>query len=203
MNEMCAFIGKTYEFLLALKKAGFTDELIQEIINSKNNEMAVKMFAAIVSDPAAESTINAIIFDFAVDYTRTVAEMVKVGKYDWSNNNITADHYPIPQDKAGKKEDINTKVFHFNRAISSADAVKEMEKEGYRPATAHEIMDFGEKNPELQRQFPIVALGSVWQYGILYRFVLVLGEGGSKRLLKLSFWDGGWADFYRFLAVRK
>ncbi len=48
MNEMCAFIGKTHEFLLALEKAGFTDELIQEIINSKDNELAIKMYAAVM-----------------------------------------------------------------------------------------------------------------------------------------------------------
>jgi len=202
MNEMCAFIGKMHEFLLALKKAGFTDELIQEIINSKNNEMAAKMFAAIMLDSAAKSADSEVILDFTVDYTKTVAEMVKAGKYDWSNDDITSDHYPIAKDKSGKKEDISTKVFHFNRLISSKDAIKEMEKEGYRSATAHEIMAFGEKNPELQRQFPIVSLGSVWQGGI-YRYVLVLGEHDSKRRLDLSYWDGDWTDNYRFLGVRK
>ena len=203
MNEICAFIGKMHEFLLALKKAGFTDELIQEIINSKNNEMATKMFTAIMFNQTVKPADNGVILDFAVDYTRTVAEMVAAGKYDWSNDDITSDHYPIPKDKAGKSEGINTKVFHFNRLISSKDAIKEMEKEGYRPATAHEIMAFGEKNPEMQRQFPIVALGSTWQNDILDRYVLVLRGYGSRRKLYLSHWDGGWYGRYRFLGVRK
>lgn len=46
-NEMCAILGKAHEFFLALKKAGFSEELIQEVINSKDNAMAKKMLAAI------------------------------------------------------------------------------------------------------------------------------------------------------------
>jgi hypothetical protein len=54
--EMCAFIGKSHEFFMNLKKAGFTDDLIQEVINSKNNALAKKMYASIVE---AEIKTNA------------------------------------------------------------------------------------------------------------------------------------------------
>ena len=165
--------------------------------------MATKMFTAIMFNQIVKPADNGVILDFAVDYTRTVAEMVAAGKYDWSNDDITSDRYPIPKDKAGKSEGINTKVFHFNRLISSKDAIKEMEKEGYRPATAHEIMAFGEKNPESQRQFPIVSLGSTWRIPDLLRYVLVLYESASKCKLDLSYWVGVWFDDYRFLGVRK
>lgn len=42
--EMCADLGKAHEFFLALKKAGFDDELIQNVINSRDNLLAKEMF---------------------------------------------------------------------------------------------------------------------------------------------------------------
>ena len=54
-NEMCAILGKAHEFFLALKKAGFSDELIQEVINSKDNVMAKKMLVAISVETVIES----------------------------------------------------------------------------------------------------------------------------------------------------
>lgn len=53
-TEMCAFAGRMHEFFLVLKKAGFTDELIQKIINSKDNAMAREMFLAVSSGQAVE-----------------------------------------------------------------------------------------------------------------------------------------------------
>lgn len=80
-NEMCAFIGKAHEFFLALKKAGFTDELIQEVINSKDNAMAKKMLVAVSVEVVAESksenvqeikpVLSAVILAFTVFPTTT------------------------------------------------------------------------------------------------------------------------------------
>jgi undecaprenyl-diphosphatase len=53
------------------------------------------------------------------------------------------------------------KLFHFNRDISSEDAIAEMDKDGFRPATLAELLALGEAQPELQKQFPIIALSSV------------------------------------------
>ena len=57
-NEMCAFIGKAHEFFLVLKKAGFTDELIQEIINSKDNFMAQEMFESLRVEETTTSILS-------------------------------------------------------------------------------------------------------------------------------------------------
>jgi len=208
---MCALIGKMHEFLLALKKAGFTDKLIQRVINSENNEMATKMFAAIAPyvvefKPAKIEVIS----DFTVDYARTVEEMVAAGKYDSASDEITSFHYPIPGDKIGKKEDISTRLFNLSsiehkeyKVILREDAIEAMHKEGFRPATAHEIMAFGEKNPELQRQFQIYALGSCWKDGLYYCFLLLTSNQLSKPNRKLGLdKEDGYYKGSRFLGVK-
>jgi hypothetical protein len=147
-------------------------------------------------------TLNGIIFNFTVDYTRSVEEMVKARKYDWLDTNVI-DRYPIPKDKIGKLEKISTELLHLDRLVYYEDAIKEI-KEGYRGATAHEIMAFGEINSELQEDFPIIALESMWQIEA-YRALL----GFSARSLFNYDLNGAFSiggDFpavCRFLIVHK
>lgn len=125
--------------------------------------------------------------------------LVRAGKYDWVNENITDENFPVPEDFVLGTD---PKVFHFNRNISSEEAVKEMDKEGYRPATTWDLLDYGAKNPEEQRKFPIVGLDSVGKVSGYLR-VPCLDRVDSERDLSLSWWDGEWDSRCRFLAVRK
>jgi hypothetical protein len=142
-------------------------------------------------------------FNLSVDYSRTVQEMINAGNYDWTNSDITAKHFPLPKEHNGKKVPVSSKLFHFNRAISSEDATSEMDKAGYRPATLAELLALGEAHPELQKEFPIVALGSVWRDADGNRFVPSLNVSGYKRGLDLDWFGYGWRVGCRFLAVRK
>ncbi|MEI6553201.1 MAG: hypothetical protein WCO09_01410, partial [bacterium] len=72
----------------------------------------------------------------------------------------------------------------------------------WEPAKIENLLAYGAKNPEEQRKFPIVGLGSVGEVGG-YRYVPCLRRYVSRRDLGLGCWDGGWRDYYRFLAVRK
>lgn len=103
----------------------------------------------------------------------------------------------------GKKVEVSTKLFHFNRDIGSETAVTEMDMAGYRPATFMELLVLGFLFPEPQRQFPIVALGSVWHSAHGFRYVPCLDINGSKRELDLGWSVGGWIAHCRFLGVRK
>jgi len=144
---------------------------------------------------AAES-----VFSIVVDYSLSLAEMVKAGKYDWVNDDITAKHFPAKGE--GKKE-LAIELIHFNRRTSSEEALQEMDKQGFRPATIEELLALGSAYPELQRKFPIAALGSVWQDPNGYRHVPCLGESVSRRSLHLHWLGGGWGGDWRFAAVRK
>jgi hypothetical protein len=188
MNEMCAFIGKMHEFHLALKKAGFNDELIQQVINSKDNEMAKKMFAVI--------TIPEVVSCFTVNYEDRIEERIKEGSFDYSDPKITSKRFPLVGHE--KTREVKTRLVQFQKTMSSEEALTEIRKRNLRPANAHELISFAEKNPETQKDFPIIALGSIWK-----DMALSLYGSSSKRWLVLNHWNNDWVEFCRFLAVEK
>lgn len=146
----------------------------------------------------AKSFISKTFDTQSVDYDRPVEASVKAGGYDWGNSSITDEKFP--SEESGKKE-VVTALFHFNQSISSDEAITLMEQEGFRPSTMKELLAFGEKNPEEQRNYPIIALGSVAHLDG-YRSVGYLRRDGSGRSVGLSCDDGDWHSDYRFLAVR-
>ena len=89
--------------------------------------------------------------------------------------------------------------------------IAEMDKRGYRPATIEELLALGESHPALQREFPIIALGSCWMiphgagslvpglWAIFGDRYLAVGWLESR----LDYNSLRWDDNYRFLAVRK
>jgi hypothetical protein len=152
---------------------------------------------------AVEITLRVISFltstlKQVVNYDRSIAESLTAGKYNWTNPSITDANFPSKEE--GERE-VEFGLFHFNKTTKSDDNVAQMKKEGFRPATMKELLAFGEKNPEEQRKYPIIALGSVAELdgdrpvGCLY-------GGGSGRIVRLGYYDGGWDDDCRFLGVR-
>lgn len=138
-------------------------------------------------------------YPITVNYGLSLKEMIAVGRYDREDKDITALHFPMKGE--GTKE-VVTELVHFNRHMESEDVLREFDERSLRPATIKELLAFGAKYPELQRQFPIVALGSIWWH-LAYRFVLCLDRYGSERGLRLIWFGHGWRDDCRFLAVRK
>jgi hypothetical protein len=128
-----------------------------------------------------------------------LTDLITAGEYDWVHQDITEKNFPMPPNFV---LGVEPKLFHFNRKISSENAIKEMEKEGYRPATIWDLLDYGVKNPEMQRQFPITALGSITMTGDRRKGRAALRGSDSERDATI-FWGGySWGDNFRFLAVR-
>jgi len=138
-----------------------------------------------------------------VDYSHTLEQMIVAGKYDWKDINIMEKHFPLPAELFGKKTTVSGKLFHFNRNISTVDAMAGIDKAGYRPATLPEILALGAKHPELQHQFLIIALGSVWRSSLGRYGVPCLGVGGNGRRLNLYWLDYVWLSIHCFLGFRK
>ncbi|PIR97979.1 MAG: hypothetical protein COT89_01875 [Candidatus Colwellbacteria bacterium CG10_big_fil_rev_8_21_14_0_10_42_22] len=146
-------------------------------------------------DSAASAT-----YPITVDYGLSVEAMVKAGRYDWVNDYITSRNFPTK--KKGKKQ-VVVELIHLNRSVSTDDALKELDKMGMRPAELHELLALGQMYPELQREFPVVALGSVWQNPNGNRYVSYLSRDDSERNLYLDWFEVDWYGFFRFAAVRK
>jgi len=139
-------------------------------------------------------------FSVLVDYGRSVADGIKAGRYDWVNDDITQKNFP--QTHSGEAA-VEIQLLHFNRTMSSDDVLREMENQNLRPATLQELLALGEKYPQVQKEFPVVAIGSVWQGPSGGRRVPFLGWDGRERDLSLGWVGGVWNGDCRFAAVRK
>ena len=131
---------------------------------------------------------------------QSLKQLIKPLDFDWVNSDITEDHFPVqPEDSiAGKR---TYKVFNFGKSISSENAIAEMAKENFRPATLRELLKWGVKN--WNGKDWVVALRSVYR-DLFGRFcVPVLGRGVSERGLNLNWFEVGWSEDCRFLAVRE
>lgn len=124
-----------------------------------------------------------------------ISTLIKKLKFDRVNSNITDDLFPDSGERGKDHE-----IFHFNKYISSEYAIEEMNKQGYRPMTAHELLEWAKDN--WNGEDWVMALGSVVAVDGL-RCVACLGRLGRGRYLYLSWFGLGWYEHYRFAAVRK
>ena len=177
----------------AVYSTGGTDDDSRRLAGEEGENLLAKIADLIVGNVRQT-------FRVLVDYSKSLTEMIQAGKYDWKNDDITSGHFPIEGSGQQEKEVV---FFHFGRDISSNDAIAEMEKAGYRPARIEELLALGASQPELQKQFPFVGLGSAWQHPGGSRHVPCLGWHGVGRGLGLRWFGRGWRENWRFAAVRK
>lgn len=124
--------------------------------------------------------------------TKDLKSLIEAGKFTYVNSNITLENFPAEEIRSS-----DYKVFHFDKSISSEDAVKEIEKEGFVPANIYELLSW----PDWNGKDWVVSLGSSFVLGGR-RGVPYLLAWDAYRLLHLAWWRDGWGDSYRFLAVR-
>jgi hypothetical protein len=187
-----------------MKKVSISVSDLKTVVEAlETGEITIADILALINKKDNQIKENTDEIALTVDYSCTVQEMINAGNYGWINNDITAKHFPLSTELNGKKVPVSTKLFHFNHTISSKDATSEMDKAGYRPATLAELLALGEAHPELQKEFPIVALGSIWHDADGNRDVPVLSFDGSRRKLFLNWFVNDWYVNFRFLGVRK
>jgi hypothetical protein len=139
-------------------------------------------------------------YPVVIDYGKSVEDMVVYGNYNWSNPNITSKSFPL---SGTGNVSVSLELVHLNKSASTQEVLAYLEANGLRAATIEELLAFGLAYPEIQREFPVVALGSSWVDSDGRRDVPYLGRGGSDRELRL-YWSGSdWLGVCRFLAVRK
>jgi len=139
-------------------------------------------------------------FDLMIQYDQTIENLIKAGNYDWVNSDINSRNFPEEVLKL-----FNTKayLFNFGKWMPSKDAILEMDKYGFKPATTKVILSFGLQYPNEQKNGSIVGLGSTWQDPGGFLWVPILWFDGDGRKLYLDYFGGAWSSNDRFLAVRK
>ena len=195
------------------RAAGFQNEFWTRFVDAMEQESgsADRLYGADNKslDAAAKAAVQALLgadtnaigstYGLIIDPTRALEQFVEDGNYSYANPSITEENFP--SDSAMRE--VGVTLVHFDRVIGSDEAIREMDRLGLRPATMVELAAFGEQYPDVQRQFPIVELGSVWTDPRGYRRVGYLWSYAGERRLRLYWFDDGWIADDRFLAVRK
>lgn len=135
-----------------------------------------------------------------VNYDLSLMEMIVAGRYDWISDRFpTKEYFPV---KGKGIKDLDVELVNFNRFISSREALEEMRKMGLCSATREELLAFGAKYPDMQREFPISALGSFVRFFGGGFGALVLYGDSSQRILGHHNFGFGWHECCCFLTVR-
>ena len=146
---------------------------------------------------------RAIVYPVTIDYTQTFWQMIVAGRYDWRNSDISEKHFSVKGEGVVER---TLELVHYGKNMTPMAALEAIERKGYRPATIEELLAFGATYPDLPQDFPIIALGAVWEDPDYYRprEIACLDRDKDGRGLGLdSFFDTEWHAGCRFLAVRK
>jgi|GEM_PF-1170061 len=135
-----------------------------------------------------------------VDHNQTIDDLIARGDYSWfDNQTINSANFPTAIGKVNSQETLNIKLFYFDKSLSLEEIVLIMNQAGFRPATLMELLAFGSQYPEAQKQYPVLAPGSLWRgYGGLP----YLNFDSGRRSLSLNWNHYEWPADCRFLAVK-
>lgn len=188
--------GAVFQIIKALAEAvharGGSDDDLRRVLSDKT--LADKVAEILVGKREADT------YPVTIDYGKSVEEMIEAGHYDWVHPNINVTNFPVSD--TGVVE-VNLELVHLGRSVSSEVVLAHLEANGLRPATFAESLAFGVTYPEIQRQFPVVVLGSSWGVSVGLRDGPYLVRCHRGRGLYLDWCEGGWDDICRFLALRK
>jgi hypothetical protein len=196
VSGMGVALSLVQTLVASVRKAGGTDEDVHRLATPDANGVWDKIATLVVQAGKRG------VFTLVVDYGRGLQDSIDAGKYDHSHPQISSGNFPPNQDEVGEKH-VQFVMYDFGRDILEAVITARMRKDGKRPATLRELLAFGENHPELQRQFPIVALNAVCVGDNGGLLVAYLDNGRVGRTLGLQRFRSSWGSTCRFLAVSK
>ena len=141
-----------------------------------------------------------LTFKVNVDYSQSLSVMIEAGKFDRVSEACTSKNFPV---EGEGQVDVDVVIVHLDRhATTTGEVEAELDKRGLRPARIEELLALGTAYPDLQREYPIVALGSGCVLGV-DGIVPVLFRDVDRRELSLDYYEDEWERHCRFAAVRK
>lgn len=141
------------------------------------------------------------VFTLTLEGAYKVSELVKQGKYDWVNDWITDECFPLEFESLPMRHTIE--LVEFEHDSTSEEVLAEFERLELERPTYEDALYFGIQYPEEQRKYPIVFLHEPVQGPCGRRHILGLDERVGKRRLNLRWFDNGWLQKDVFAAVRK
>ena len=182
----------------ALMDAGYEDE---EVIDHLRSDIYHCQTCPVLVAILGKKIVPKNSCTYLVDYDQRLRKLIKANKYGWVSPYINSRSFPNQAYEVGKKEQ-QFKLYRFDHATESDFVTAEMKKDKMRPATLRELLAYGKANPELQREFHIIALGSICLDTASPYVCGLCGHITARRLFCYSDFHG-WEAGFRFLAVNK
>ena len=139
-------------------------------------------------------------FAVTVDYGRSLKEAIQAGKYDWANDYITGENFPSIRSGVTEVEIV---LVLFEPWTRPEAVLEEMTERGLRPAELQELLAFGAAYPDVQRKYPVLAIGSEWRNPLGEQFYPKLDVGRDGRIVSIRRGDDGLGASNLIAAVRK
>jgi hypothetical protein len=119
-------------------------------------------------------------------------QLIKKCKFNHVNVDITKKHFPRPD----KIQIENWKLIRFNEKFTSQEVLKEIKKQGCRPANCWELIKWAIKHKkELKIWEWCIALGQEWvDSGGGHCVPYVYRYSGDDFGIRLGYFEGAWGD---------
>ena len=186
--------GAYVEFQAAVLKALPRDIDLDVALGwTRNGESLARVLKDALS-PNGKAAGNTLFF-ITCGGLYKASELVRLGNYDWSEDWITDEHFPIERyEPAGR----TVEFVQLKHDSTSEEALEELAQRGLERPTYEDALCFGATHPEEQRKRTIVFLHEP----VLSRLVLVLGGAGGERALFLVRFGDRWPRDYAFAGIR-
>jgi len=199
-SEFLKGAGKMWAIMMAIVNAvlemGGNDEDLHRLLT--DSTLAHKVAEVIMSSRQKVKETYKVV----VDYGKSLAQMIEAGDYGWFNDSINDKNFPL---QGVGQHEVELVLVHLNRNATTKEVLEYLDNQGLIPAKIEHLLAFGVAYPEIQKEFPVVALGSVWVGVNGSRNYPCLDCDDDQRKLDLI-WYGGdypWGGTCRFLALRK
>ncbi|MDX1535598.1 MAG: hypothetical protein R3346_02465 [Candidatus Spechtbacterales bacterium] len=129
-----------------------------------------------------------------------IEDLLERGSWYNVDSRINSDNF---SGKDEKIEGLEFSVLRFREMIDAESVLADMELQGLEPGTLEELLLVEVQAPDFERQWPVVALGSVFhdkERDIDLVPVAYYTENG--RGIRLTNKDSAFGDEYRFLAIK-
>lgn len=172
-----------------------TDEEMQRHNRSKG-ELGRLLREALTPDGKTAGNV----FRIACEGSYMTSELVARGKYDWSNNWITDERFPIQKHEPVSR---TIELVKFDHDPTSEEVLAEFSRRGLERPTHEDALYFGIEHPDEQMKRPLVFLHEPVQGPGGRLGVLVLDGHVGGRNLRLDWFGSGWPRDDLFAGVRK
>ena len=140
-----------------------------------------------------------------IDYSKSFDEQTSACKCDWIDPDVNEENFISTIEVDKEKTVLFLKLFFCHddckEGMVSEEIIEKMKKDNYRPAILCEILALGTSYPWLQTQFPILALGSIWDDSKKTRYVPRIYVEEKNRIVDTGFFDSTWTGGFAFLGI--